>query len=52
MAAITYSALIMNELLMTGLEVHTWHPLMFVAELGEFWVLFGAHAAFQRSLQH
>jgi phospholipid-translocating ATPase len=32
MAAITYSALIMNELLMIGLEVHTWHPLMFVAE--------------------
>ena len=36
MAAITYSALIMNELLMIGLEVHTWHPLMFVAELGSF----------------
>lgn len=29
---ITFSALIVNELIMIALEVHTWHWLMFVAE--------------------
>lgn len=32
MAAITFSALILNELIMIALEVHTWHFLMVVAE--------------------
>lgn len=32
--SITFTALIMNELLMVAFEIHLWHPLMLVAEFG------------------
>ncbi len=34
--SITFTALILNELLMVALEVNTWHYLMGVAEIGSF----------------
>ncbi|UJR23043.1 hypothetical protein I4U23_026069 [Adineta vaga] len=34
--SITFTALILTELIMVALTVHTWHPLMFVAEALSF----------------
>lgn len=47
MSAITYSALILNELIMVALEVHTWHILMLVAEFFSLMCFFGSLSVFQ-----
>lgn len=43
--SISFTALILNELLMVALEITTWHPYMILAEVATF-LLYGASMAF------
>lgn len=36
MVAVSYTVLVLNELLMVAIEITTWHPLMILALVGTF----------------
>lgn len=42
--AISYTALVINELIMVALEITTWHSYMVLSELGTAVVYFGSMA--------
>jgi phospholipid-translocating ATPase len=42
--AISYTALVLNELIMVALEITTWHSYMILSELGTAVVYFGSMA--------
>lgn len=42
MVSVGFTALILNELVMVALEITTWHPYMWLAELGTAVVFFGS----------
>jgi len=42
MVAVSYTALILNEILMVAIEVTTWHPVMIAAIVGTAGVYFGS----------
>ena len=42
--AISYTALVINELIMVALEITTWHTYMVLSELGTAVVYFGSMA--------
>jgi phospholipid-translocating ATPase len=42
--AISYTALVVNELIMVALEVTTWHTYMILSEVGTAVVYFGSMA--------
>jgi len=42
MVAVSYSALVMNEILMTAIEVKTWHPVNIFSILGTALLYFGS----------
>ncbi|KAI9149422.1 putative phospholipid-transporting ATPase NEO1 [Paramyrothecium foliicola] len=42
MVAVSYTALILNELLMVAIEITTWHPIMIVSIVGTFLLYVGS----------
>jgi phospholipid-translocating ATPase len=40
--AISFSALIFNELLMVALEINTWHKIMIIAEIATIVIYIGS----------
>lgn len=42
MVAVSYTVLVLNELLMVAIEITTWHPLMIVSILGTFLAFVGS----------
>jgi phospholipid-translocating ATPase len=42
MVAVSYTALILNELLMVAIEITTWHPVMIVSIIGTFMMYVGS----------
>jgi phospholipid-translocating ATPase len=40
--AISFTALVLNELIMVALEITTWHPYMILSELGTAVIYFGS----------
>jgi phospholipid-translocating ATPase len=42
MVAVSYTALVLNELLMVAVEVTTWHPVMVGSLVGTFVMFFGS----------
>lgn len=36
MVAVSYTVLVLNELLMVAIEITTWHPVMIISILGTF----------------
>ena len=42
--AISFTALVINELIMVALEITTWHTYMIISELGTALVYFGSMA--------
>lgn len=42
MVAVSYTALVLNELLMVAIEITTWHPVMIVSIVGTFLMYAGS----------
>ena len=42
MVAVSYTVLVLNELLMVAIEITTWHPVMIVSILGTFLFYLGS----------
>jgi phospholipid-translocating ATPase len=42
MVAISYTVLILNELLMVAIEITTWHPIMILSIVGTFVLYIGS----------
>ncbi|TDZ26523.1 putative phospholipid-transporting ATPase NEO1 [Colletotrichum orbiculare MAFF 240422] len=42
MVAVSYTVLVLNELLMVAIEITTWHPLMIISILGTFLIYVGS----------
>jgi phospholipid-translocating ATPase len=42
MVAVSYTVLVLNELLMVAIEITTWHPIMIVSILGTFLMYVGS----------
>jgi phospholipid-translocating ATPase len=42
MVAVSYTVLVLNELIMVAIEITTWHPLMIVSILGTFVIYVGS----------
>jgi phospholipid-translocating ATPase len=42
MVAVSYTVLVLNELLMVAIEITTWHPVMIVSIVGTFLVYAGS----------
>ncbi|KAM3440468.1 hypothetical protein MY4824_002182 [Beauveria thailandica] len=42
MTAVSYTVLILNELLMVAIEITTWHPIMIISILGTFLMYIGS----------
>lgn len=42
MVAVSYTVLVLNELIMVAIEITTWHPVMIISILGTFLVFVGS----------
>lgn len=42
MVAVSYTVLVLNELIMVAIEITTWHPVMILSILGTFLVFVGS----------
>lgn len=42
MVAVSYTVLVLNELIMVAIEITTWHPLMIISILGTFVIFIGS----------
>lgn len=42
MVAVSYTVLVLNELLMVAIEITTWHPIMIISILGTFLLYLGS----------
>lgn len=42
MVAVSYTVLVLNELIMVAIEITTWHPVMILSILGTFLVYVGS----------
>ncbi|PHH83416.1 hypothetical protein CDD82_1350 [Ophiocordyceps australis] len=42
MVAVSYTVLVLNELIMVAIEITTWHPIMIISILGTFFVYVGS----------
>ena len=42
MVAVSYTVLVLNELIMVAIEITTWHPVMIVSIVGTFLVFVGS----------
>ncbi|WYZ38745.1 hypothetical protein EsH8_III_000659 [Colletotrichum jinshuiense] len=42
MVAVSYTVLVLNELLMVAIEITTWHPIMIVSIVGTFLIFIGS----------
>ncbi|KAJ2904010.1 uncharacterized protein MKZ38_008942 [Zalerion maritima] len=42
MVAVSYTVLVLNELLMVGVEITTWHPIMIISIVGTFLLFIGS----------
>lgn len=42
MVAVSYTVLVLNELIMVAIEITTWHPVMILSILGTFVVYAGS----------
>lgn len=42
MVAVSYTVLVLNELLMVAIEITTWHPVMIISIVGTFVVFVGS----------
>jgi phospholipid-translocating ATPase len=42
MVSVSYTVLILNELLMVAIEITTWHPIMILSILGTFLLYIGS----------
>ena len=42
MVAVSYTVLVLNELLMVGVEITTWHPIMIISIVGTFVIYVGS----------
>lgn len=42
MVAVSYTVLVLNELLMVAIEITTWHPVMILSILGTFLLYIGS----------
>ena len=42
MVAVSYTVLVLNELLMVAIEITTWHPIMIISIIGTFLMYIGS----------
>lgn len=42
MVAVSYTVLVLNELLMVAIEITTWHPIMIISIVGTFLLYIGS----------
>lgn len=42
MVAVSYTVLVLNELIMVAMEITTWHPVMIISILGTFLIYAGS----------
>lgn len=42
MVAVSYTVLVLNELLMVAIEITTWHPIMIISIIGTFLLYIGS----------
>lgn len=42
MVAVSYTVLVLNELLMVAIEITTWHPFMIISIVGTFLIFIGS----------
>ena len=42
MVAVSYTVLVLNELIMVGMEITTWHPVMIISIIGTFLIYAGS----------